>query len=605
MRRKNVLGLDLIKTIAIISVVFYHINSKMFPGGFIGVDLFFVLSGYLLTSSLVKQHNEDRNIKFFKNVGKRLKQFWPSIFILSLVTIVFITLFNKPVLEVSHKDVIPANLFSANWWFIYNKVGYFDSFTTSPFKHLWYIAVLMQAQILIIFLFKGFYSVKIFKKYDVFIVLMGIIGIASFAYENYIFSLENISRVYYGTDTRIYTIIIGVLGYFYNPIESLQNKRDGKTALYANIASIVSLAIFIYFVLNTSEMFTWVYRVGFLAFALNSLVMVYSFGAPVNIFAKLANYIPYLLDIGRMSYSIYLWHFPIISLTKLSTEAGNPNLILTAIRIVVFMLLSSTTYNFLEKPLRRKTFREYFSKINFAAMLKSYVLYLFLGIFALGMFGVAFPFLSTAFVDTTRDVKLQEEIITSNNAGKNAETKSQESLAESAGETVGETIEETQSALASQIKYKELILVGDSIGVNVGNALLEEFPSTTVDAKVSRQLYNSKDIFVKYKGKDSKDTALIVMLGSNGIFKEKDLDDITAMYPSSKIVFVNIKAPVSWEQHVNKLYAEYVKKDPRLALVDWYSIATKHPEYLGNDQVHLMQDGIDALLEAIIKELSK
>ena len=180
MKRKNIIGIDFLRAIAIIAVIIYHISVKILPGGFIGVDLFFVISGYLLANSLVGQVAKKGDIKLFDNIKKRIKTLWPLLFLVIFVVTIYLTIFNKPVLEVSHKDIIPGLGFMSNWWLIFNKIGYFDSFIANPFKHLWYISVLVQSTIIIMILFKLSYVISKDNKFSLFKVLMIGLVIISF-----------------------------------------------------------------------------------------------------------------------------------------------------------------------------------------------------------------------------------------------------------------------------------------------------------------------------------------------------------------------------------------------------------------------------------------
>ncbi|WP_282925758.1 acyltransferase family protein [Helcococcus kunzii] len=642
MRNRKLVGIDVLKTFAIIAVVLYHITNKYFPGGFIGVDLFFVISGYLLANSLVNKLKNEGDIKFFQNIKNRIRQLWPTLFIVIFTVVIFLVLFNKPVLDVSHRDALAGMTFTSNWWYIINKVSYFDSFTLSPFKHLWYLGVLLQSYIIITFLFKGFYRVKIFKKYNVFIVLMSMMAIGSFILQVKYYTPQDVSRVYYGTDTRIYEIIIGVLGYFLFPMEKLRTIKTSKMALFANVTSIVTLAMFIYFVRTVSEVYQWVYQFGFLLFAIMSLLMIISFGSVTNVFSKILNFIPFFSNLGKNSYGIYLWHFPIIVLTQLDVEIGNPNIKYTAIRLAVIFVLSYLTYEYIEKPISRKGLVNQIKDGGFTVLLKNTVFYAVSGLFIMGLFGIAVPFISTAFVDTSKSVVLDEEIKTNpnkknippNNKESIKETEKEapkESLKESDKETNKETTKETNKETNSEIvkedtkdeteetkkedtksttdnpsiKYNQLILIGDSIGVNIGNRILDMYPNSIVDAKISRQLVDSIPIFKEYSTYDSKETAVIIVLGTNGYFKEKNLDDIISLYPKSKKIIINIKAPVSWEAQVNEIFSNYEKNHKDVAVVDWYSVASKHPEYLASDQTHLMTIGIDHLMRLLEAELKK
>lgn len=600
MRRKKLIGLDILKTFAIISVVLYHITSKYYPGGFIGVDLFFVISGYLLASSLVNKIKTEGDIKFFDSIKKRIRQLWPTLFIVIFIVTIYLVIFNKPVLQVSHKDSLAGLTFTSNWWYIINKVGYFDSFTLSPFKHLWYLGVLVQSYILITFLFKGFYRVRIFKKYNLFIILMAIIGLASFIWQIKLYTPHDVSRVYYGTDTRIFEIIIGVLGYFVFPTEKLRELRTSKMALFANITSLACLALYIYFVKTVSEVYPWVYQYGFLLFAILSYLMILSFGSVTNIFSKILNFLPFFSNFGANSYGIYLWHFPIIVLTQLDVERGNPNLTYTAIRLLVIFVLSSLTYEYIEKPINKNGLFNQIKNSGFTLLLKNTVFYAVSGLFIMGLFGIAMPFISTAFIDTSKNITLDEQIKTNpKKVNENNETFNENVNKDKAKE------QQTKNKNEVAIKYNQLILIGDSIGVNVGNRLLELYPNSIVDAKISRQLVDSIPIFKDYSSNDAEDTAVIIMLGTNGYFKEKNLEDIISLYPKSKKIIINVKAPVSWETQVNEIFSEYANKHDDVVLIDWYSVATKHPEYLASDQTHLMTIGVNQLMKMIEAELKK
>lgn len=634
MKRKNIIGIDFLKAIAIISIIIYHINVKILPGGFIGVDLFFVISGYLLANSLIKQVNKDGKVKYFDNIKKRIKTLWPLLFIVVFVVTIYITLFNKQILDVSHKDVIPALGFMSNWWLIFNNVGYFDSFIANPFKHLWYISVLVQSYIIIISLFKLSYSITQNKKFPLFKVMMIGVVLISFTLSQVLYDPQNVSRVYYGTDTRIYTIAIGVLGYFIFPIDKLEktktidrkNKRKiAKTKEISTLVSIVTLALYIYAILNIYEFYGWIYRVGFLLFAINSLFLLLSFGNENNYLYNIIRFVPIGL-FGKMSYSLYLWHYPLILLTMTNKESNGPNLLYTIIRVFVIIFISLITYNLIEQKSTakfdnrndrraRQKRREKFNILNYKIAIP------FILIFFLGVFGIAMPYTSTAFLKKSTNIaetdgeKIETIENTQNEKNKinpNFDRNDPNTIILDGNEKESVKEETTQSESNSEIaneserkiKYSQLVLVGDSLAVNVGNRLKELYPNAIVDAQISRQLINSKDVVASYSQYDSKDTALIIMLGTNGYFTKSDLEELISTFPNSKKVFVNIKTQEAWETSVNEIYQEFVQENSDMSLIDWHSMAIEHPEYLEPDNTHLNFTGVDALIDQFIMELS-
>lgn len=628
MKRNKIFGLDLLKTIAIVAIVIYHLNAAWLPGGFIGVDLFFVISGYLLASSFLRQDGEGR-FSLFKNIFKRIKNLWPPLFIVVFFVTIFITMFNKPILDIAHRDIFPSLTFTNNWWFIINKVGYFDSYFQSPFKHLWYISVLMQAYIILNILFYLTSKLSSKNNYRLFRIIILVLGIISFVVMQVLYDPENVSRVYYGTDTRIFEIIIGVLAYFHYPIRklrkedyrnNLENYEEGKFEISLSmpllaLISVLSLAAFVVLGLYVSEEYTWVYRGGFLLFALLSVVMVYTLANDNNPIFNKFRYIPFIKRPGEMSYSIYLWHFPIIILSETQSEINGPNTIYVILRVLAFLILSAFTYYFMEKPLakERKSRPKSRREREKSRERKSNILVqrIALGlaiIFILGAFGIGIPFISTAFVDTTRNIDLPDELVTDGEQlGQKAKENDMEIIKpaekeESPKEPDSSTQEEIN---LDEIKYDKIVLIGDSLGVNVGLSLKEKLNNVIVDAKVSRQLYQSEPVFAKYAEHDSENTALIMMLGTNGLFNEGHLDKLMVHFPKSKKVFVNVNMPDSWRDKVNQDLAAYVEKHPEISLVDWYSNSKDHPEYFAKDKTHLNNDGIDVMINLIAQELKK
>lgn len=629
MNRKNIIGIDFLRAIAIIAVITYHISVKILPGGFIGVDLFFVISGYLLANSLVNQAVSKGEVKIFDSIKKRIKSLWPLLFLVIFVVTIYLTVFNKPVLDVAHKDIIPGLGFMSNWWLIFNKVGYFDSFVANPFKHLWYISVLVQSTIIIITLFKLSYSLTKDKNFGLFKVLMIGLIIISFVLSQVFYDPQNVSRVYYGTDTRIYEIALGVLGYLFYPIGKLsrpekidrkEKRKYAKTREISTIVSIISLGIFIYSILNVYEFYPWIYRFGFILFAVNSLVLLLSFGNENNYLYNMIRFIPIGI-LGKMSYSLYLWHYPILILSNTKAEiTSSPNLTYTIIRLVVILVISSLTYTFIEQRNKvkyedRNDRRARQNRKKNTSILNNKIFIPFAAIFALGVFGIAIPYTSTAFVEKSTNIadngnSQNNDTQNEGNENPNVDRNDPNTLILNGKETEKETQEENpddtndqSSEPAPQLKYNQLVLIGDSLGVNVGNRLKELYPNSIVDAKISRQLFDSVPVAESYSGYDSNETALIIMLGTNGYFSESDLEDLVAPFPKAKKLFVNIKSPISWEDSSNKMLADFAQKKENTVLIDWNSVATQHPEYLEPDNTHLNYIGVDALVEIFQNEL--
>lgn len=618
--KNRVIGLNLLKTIAIISVLIYHVNPKILSGGFIGVDLFFAISGYLLAHSLIK--NRDKSLK--ELIIKRIGQLWLPLFLVIVAMTIYLTLFNAPALKANRQHIFYGLTFTSNWGFIFNNVGYFDSFLVNPYKHLWYIAVLIQSTIIIIILFKMFIKLN-FKKYNVFIILMIVIFTLSLILQQLLLDMKNVSRVYYGTDTRIYTIVAGVLLYFIYPIDNLQDRKNIKKFFFVNIVGILAIVLYVVLTRVVIEFDAWVYRFGFPIFMLNSLLLIVTIGDDTNILTNILSRVEFLLYPGKISYEIYLWHYPIIVLSQFASEAAQVNPIYSVIRILVTIIVAKVMYDSVGAYLNKQGFIKSIENNNWLILIKMPFIYPFLILFLMGSTGYAVPYLSTAFVDTTRDVVVKDEFVTDGNLdnstnieesegenqGSSEKTESdsevevsQDTNSNSNENNVVETpTQEDESNENSEIKYNKIILIADSTGVMVGQRIFEKYPNSIIDAKVSRQMWDGAEVASKYASNDSKETALVIMLGTNGAFTEQHLLNITNLYPKSKKVFVNVKMPNVWEKRVNDELKAFTEKYPDIELVDWYSTAIQHPEYLASDKTHVMPEGEIAQLNLILEKL--
>ena len=265
-------------------------------------------------------------------------------------------------------------------------------------------------------------------------------------------------------------------------------------------------------------------------------------------------------------------------------------------------------------------------------------------LFVMGIFGLAMPYTSTAFANNNK-VDLESSIVvgqekpteseankgkTNKATGKDGEKEdkdlpsskpatntkpgtentkpSEKGKNTKDGENQGDDDKDKDSPTTAKDKYHRhkydrIVLIGDSLSVNVGPAVKKVFDNTIIDGKVSRQLYKSGPIAKKYAGYDSKTTAVIYMLGTNGTFKESHIDALVSPFKESDIYFVNVKMPDVWEQEVNDTLKSYTDKHSNIYLIDWYNKVKDHPEYLAKDKTHLMSVGVEAMLDLIFTAL--
>lgn len=306
-------GFDILRGIGITGIVLYHIFPSLFPGGFLGVPLFFVLSGYLMfvTSDMLWRRG-----KFHVNTYyiKRLKKIFPPLFVMVMAVCSYLTLFSKSNLIGIQSEIRSIFLGYDNWWQIGQNASYFSKMSaSSPFTHLWFLALEIQLYVLWPFIFilykKGCQTIGAKRMCFVFLILSVISAARMFLLYT---PGTDPSRVYYGTDTMAFPLLIGIfLGAFcsqFNKNMPTANKNKAITMLCSFLAVICVLFV------TVDGQSRFVYQGGMFLISLFFAVIIYVVEKQKNII-KYSPKHSLLSQAGKKSYLIYLWHYPIIILS--------------------------------------------------------------------------------------------------------------------------------------------------------------------------------------------------------------------------------------------------------------------------------------------------
>ena len=300
-KTKYLPSIDSLRAIAVIAVIIYHIDANYLPGGFLGVDLFFVLSGYLISSLIIKEYKSTGTVNLYNFYVRRARRLLPAVYFMITVVLIIITLFNGVLLKKSYLDALFGYIYSSNWWYIFHKLDYFDSFgSQSPFKHLWSLAIEEQFYMffpLIFLIFnrksKSNNSNSKLNKNFIYVVLSLIL--VSLIAHILLFDINNINRIYFGTDTRAFSLLVGVVGAILYPMDRLSERTTKKDNMIYSIVSLVSILVLIGIMINTSEYNTWLYRGGFLLVAIIGLIIIISSGRQYTFMSKLLSFLCSLL----------------------------------------------------------------------------------------------------------------------------------------------------------------------------------------------------------------------------------------------------------------------------------------------------------------------
>ena len=608
-KSKYLPSIDSLRALAVLAVIIYHVDVNYLPGGFLGVDLFFVLSGYLISSLIIKEYRKTGSLNLYNFYIRRARRLLPAVYFMITVGLVVMVLFNEVLLRKSHLDAIFGYIYSSNWWYIFHKLDYFDSFgAQSPFKHLWSLAIEEQFYMIFPLLFllinrkkkskDGTYKLNKNFLY----VVLGLILVSLIAHI-LLFDINNISRIYFGTDTRAFSLLVGVVGAILYPMEKLHAKVTSQQNIMYSVVSLVSIATLITVMIYTSEYNTWLYRGGFLLVAILGLIVIISSGKQHTLMSRLLSFKP-VVFIGKISYSLYLWHFPILVLTTPVSEIGNPNIIFVILRVILTFVLASASYVFVETPIRKLGFKNYinviFKKLKKRPR-KSRKLYagivgLVSVLFLMGIFGKSVPFISTAFVKEMEANKETQFVNNGNNKDNNQEKSSDSNK---------DKKDNKEDKNNSDKKYSSVVVMGDSLTVDIGEKFQELYPGAVIDGKIGRQLYVAVEEAKSYSKYNNENSAIIFQLGTYGPFTESQIEELVKEFDKADIYFVNIKVPRAWEKTVNAALKETQEKHSNVKIIDWYSVANSTKDLFEPDRVHLNQTGIAEMVTLIEKNLKR
>ncbi|MGX6961162.1 acyltransferase family protein [Vagococcus xieshaowenii] len=580
-KKSYIKSLDGLRALAILLVIGYHFRMPLFKGGFIGVDMFFVLSGYLITGQLLYKlsHKEILSLKEFWI--KRVKRLYPAVVALMLLVTLFVFVKSPTNIQSVLTDDLAGIFGVSNWWYIVKKVPYADTFANpAPLKHLWSLAVEAQFYLLLPLLFIGDNNSPTKKKSRAFILLLAVIlsVISMMCW----YSPGDINRAYYGTDSRIFTLLMGSLLAFIYPYNRLKVTMPKKMTRSFDGVGTLMLVIIGIFVLMGNEYQPFLYQGGFLLITLASTLILAVVIHPATTLNRLFSH-SLLRWIGMRSYSLYLWHYPIIVLTTPMKIAGVYHWTLMFFQTILMFVLAEMSYKYIETPIRKYS-GNWFKSVNHAIKeSKTKIIELILiGITILGMvFTVTF---FNQMVD-------RSSTLSTENVSKKTDKKPSE-----------------KETTIKKVPIKHIYMIGDSVLLGSKSNIEAILPQASVDGEVGRQFIDLPDLLKKqYANKFNQETLVLVSLGTNGPFEEKDLANLYQQITTTgaHLALMNTYVPLNWQDQVNRVIDSFANKHQEVHVIDWHSYIADKLAYLENDGVHPTVEGRDLLANLIKEDLEK
>jgi len=578
-RSARLAGLDGLRAIAVLAVILYHLGFGILPGGYIGVDVFFVISGYLITGLLVREvdvrHNTSgRRIRLGRFWMRRARRLLPA---LGLVVIASasaaLVIGGNPLVHLG-RQVLGGATFSSNWLSIAASKTYFDEATPELFRNLWSLAVEEQFYLAWPFLVLLMLAVRSRRARLLIVVAIAAGSALAMAL---LAGTGDPSRVYYGSDTHSFGLAIGAI------LAIVHRDWPASTGRFAQrvlppIAAMSLLGIVTLAVTLPADA-PVVYRGGLVLVVLLTAIVIA--GAAVTgsrVGAVLDSRVPRW--IGERSYGLYLWHWPVFVLTTAALpvlERTGTGWVIGGIALVITVIFATFSYRFVEQPIHRDGFRatvhRWFgtrprSVTRIGAIVSTIALTLALTA-TTGIAISADPGLTDAQAAVER--------------GRQAMTPSHPQPVPT--QTPAQT--QTQAAPSRVPGGDQIDAIGDSVMLASAPELQAGFPGIQIDAVVSRQLSSAPAIVQALHDAGTLRPVLLIGLGTNGPIDRRSLDQIrTIVGDHHEIVVVTVQAPRGWTDGVNDTLTSFAEQNRTVAVANWHDAISTRLDLLARDQIH-------------------
>jgi len=578
--------LDGLRALAIIPVILFHMDiSGIANAGFFGVDIFFTISGFIITATLVQEYRKVGGFNFVDFYVRRLKRLLPPVFGLILFALLVTPMISPDAYAKLRADVGAALLYASNWWQIYEKQSYFDT-TPHVLKHLWSLAVEEQFYFAwppIAYLCLKKLGAKTTG------VLAFVLALASTVWMFYRFNLDaaaaDQNRIYLGTDTHAMGLLVGAaLACFWNPWAEKTTAPAERHAWRAGaLVSLAGLGAMIQ-VLNASDPAT--FKGSFLLVPLLSAVVIYCLMNDSRFFVSRWLRTDVLQWIGLRSYSLYLVHWAVFVWMQLLGFAHFSHPLILAAGLAVVALLSELMYRAIEMPFKRfdpKTLgtRQIWGTVAAYAGCVVFALFFLIPVQA-------------------PRVPTEEQALQAAVAAGCPDSPAPENTA-IAGDTAGKDAPDLALNANQMISGGEDILaIGDSVLKGASVHLSRTIPGIAIDAAVGRQASAGLKVLQEAHATSKKTPTVLVHLGTNGYINEGQFRELLAALADRKsVIVVNVHADRRWTAPNNEIIGRMAHEFSNVRLIDWNAVSANHDDYFGKDGIHLTRKGILALTAEI------
>ena len=621
-------ALDGLRTLAVVAVVLYHLNLTWAQGGLLGVTIFFVLSGYLITRLLLNEIAKTGRIDLKSFWIRRIRRLFPAVVTVVVVTCALCTVFNHVMLTKMRPDILPSLLFFNNWWQIMQDVSYFNALgDPSPLTHFWSLAIEEQFYLIWPPLLLAMVSVHMSKP-NTRRVVLGLAAVSAVAMMVLYNPATDPSRVYYGTDTRVFSLLLGAWMAFIpdrdlaparlvrhlgldrlagagkhdksksDTAEAATTKPSELARFWSSPASIdlmgvVGLVGLAAMVALTNGYTAFQYRGGTLLCSILTLMVIAACVQPQGMVARALAAEP-LVWIGKRSYSIYLWHYPLLLLMNPVANINDTPWWHYILQVLLVVAVAECSYRFIETPFRKGAFGRTVSELRDGTTTPAGWMRAHVPTCAVCAVVLVVALGGLVFVPDTSALSGEgAEIL--NKEAKNAKPQDQQAADDSDKDDDG----------FPDGAY-DLLMIGDSVSLRAVDAFDGVFPHSHIDAEKGRQFDAGRATFEGYIQQNLAGKIVVFALGTNGLVTDAQVDAIMADAGDQRIVvFVNTRSPQPWVGPTNQAIANAATRYKNVRVIDWYGYSTNRNDLFDGDGTHLSTTGVTEYLKLIHDAVKK
>ena len=629
-------ALDGLRTLAVVAVVLYHLNLTWAQGGLLGVTIFFVLSGYLITRLLINEVSKTGRIDLKSFWIRRIRRLFPAVVTVVVVTCALCTIFNHVMLTKMRPDILPSLLFFNNWWQIAQNVSYFNALgDPSPLTHFWSLAIEEQFYLIWPPLLFAMVSMHVSKP-NTRRVVLGLAAVSALAMMVLYNPAADPSRVYYGTDTRVFSLLLGAWMAFIPdrdlaPVrlarrlglnrlagaakhgKNAEGKPGEKADESANTApaqpsalvrfwsspasidvlGVVGLVGLAAMVALTNGYTAFQYRGGTLLCSILTLMVIAACVQPQGMVARALS-AELLVWVGKRSYSIYLWHYPLLLLMNPVANISDTPWWQYILQVLVVVAVAECSYRFIETPFRKGAFGRTVSELREGTTTPANWVRAHIPVCAVCGVVLVVALGGLVFVPDTSALSGEgAEIL--NKEAKNAKPQDQQAADDTDKDNDG----------FPDGSY-DLLMIGDSVSLRAVDSFDGVFPHSHIDAEKGRQFDAGRTTFEGYIQQNLAGKIVVFALGTNGLVTDAQIDAIMADAGNQRtVVFVNTRSPQPWVGATNQAIANAATRYKNVRVIDWYGYSANRNDLFDGDGTHLSNAGVAEYLKLIHDAVKK